>query len=280
MSVFCPNCGSKNETTATPCDDCGFKLGGVTAPKFKGTMMLSSDQSVKDLLAAHNEGNHDPEREPPLPASESSPPPSVRKGTMLGIPAIPRPRTDERRKRVAGTMLGVAPQEGGTDPKAPLLAPSLASADAGIEKTRVSPVSVPPVDATASIPVVSVTPAGVDEPTIPVVSVTPAGADESTIPVSTLTPSSPNDEEAVSTESESAPELAVGEPELDTATGTAISNGADGADAPAQLRSLVSDSSSQGHRENSKSMSAADLFWSIATCGVYAVVRLLRRSRH
>ncbi|MEY4550130.1 MAG: zinc-ribbon domain, partial [Pseudomonadota bacterium] len=33
--VFCPNCGTKNDDTATPCKKCGFKLSGASAPKFR-----------------------------------------------------------------------------------------------------------------------------------------------------------------------------------------------------------------------------------------------------
>src|SRR4051794_26210259 len=43
--VFCPNCGTKNDDTATSCTKCGFKLSGASAAKFRGTMMLNTDQS-------------------------------------------------------------------------------------------------------------------------------------------------------------------------------------------------------------------------------------------
>lgn len=109
VGVFCPNCGSKNESTATPCDSCGFRLAGVSAPKFKGTMMLSSDEAVKELLDAHKA-----KEAAALKPEDTSEPTAARRplggATMLGIAGIPRPKQLEHRRMMAGTMLGVAPQ--------------------------------------------------------------------------------------------------------------------------------------------------------------------------
>ena len=52
--MFCPNCGTQNDSAATPCKKCGFKLSGVSIPKFKGTMMLNSDQTVQELIDDHH----------------------------------------------------------------------------------------------------------------------------------------------------------------------------------------------------------------------------------
>ncbi len=101
--MFCPNCGSKNDSAERPCDKCGFRLSGLQAPKFKGTIMLSSDQSVKDMLAAHrqqSEANRSQQ-------ASAAPQRSSASAAAEGPP---------RRKKMAGTMLGVAPQVGGFSP--------------------------------------------------------------------------------------------------------------------------------------------------------------------
>jgi hypothetical protein len=113
--VFCPNCGTKNDETATPCTKCGFKLSGASAPKFRGTMMLNTDQSVQELVDEHRrkppEGNTGPEpaKEPSAPAPAGSQPPSVAKT------GVQPPRAGLLKRRM-GTMLGVAPQMGGVQP--------------------------------------------------------------------------------------------------------------------------------------------------------------------
>ena len=107
--MFCPNCGTKNDDTATPCKKCGFKLSGTSAPKFRGTMMLNSDQSVQEMVEEHRkklaEAGQTPAPAaaggptPPLPSVGSTPPKAVLQPPRAALP-----------KRRMGTMLGVAPQ--------------------------------------------------------------------------------------------------------------------------------------------------------------------------
>jgi len=118
--VFCPNCGTKNDDTATPCTKCGFKLSGASAPKFRGTMMLNSEQSVQEMVEEHRRklaetgSSPDPAAGPggpdavstgSAPATGGPEPKSVLQPPRAGLP-----------KRRMGTMLGVAPQVGGVRP--------------------------------------------------------------------------------------------------------------------------------------------------------------------
>jgi zinc-ribbon domain len=120
--VFCPNCGTKNDETATPCTKCGFKL--TAAPKFRGTIMLNSDQSVHDMVEEHRRKLAEaggvqapadgPGAVPGAPAGSGPPPsPSVAPKAVLQPPRAGLP------KRRMGTMLGVAPQIGGVQPPEP-----------------------------------------------------------------------------------------------------------------------------------------------------------------
>jgi hypothetical protein len=117
--VFCPNCGTRNDDTATSCTKCGFKLSGASAAKFRGTMMLNSDQSVQEMVDEHRrklaEGSAGQElaNEPPVPAPSASPPP----GSVPGAAKLQPPRAGLPKRRM-GTMLGVAPQVGGVQPPA------------------------------------------------------------------------------------------------------------------------------------------------------------------
>lgn len=109
--MFCPNCGTKNDDTATACTKCGFKLGGPAGAKFRGTMMLNSEQSVQGMVDEHRRKLQEAAaaREPaegPEGASPA-PPEAVFKGALPGAGAA---------KRRMGTMLGVAPQVGGVRP--------------------------------------------------------------------------------------------------------------------------------------------------------------------
>ncbi|MEY4544628.1 MAG: hypothetical protein RL685_823, partial [Pseudomonadota bacterium] len=135
---FCPNCGTKNDDTATPCKKCGFKLSGASAPKFRGTMMLNSDQSVQDLVEEHRKKlteaglPQDPPEAggptPPLPSVGSTPPKAVFQPPRAASP-----------KRRMGTMLGVAPQVGGVRPAGvPVPSPTPAPVDAPTEAVAVS----------------------------------------------------------------------------------------------------------------------------------------------
>jgi hypothetical protein len=119
-ALFCPNCGTKNDSTATPCTKCGFKLSGVSAPKFKGTMMLSSDQSVQDLVAEHRKQQAAGKSEEA--AAQRAPSETPAPSSAKPLP----PRANPAKKPMADTMLGVAPQVGGFRP---VTAPLPASAD-------------------------------------------------------------------------------------------------------------------------------------------------------
>lgn len=133
--VFCPNCGTQNDSAATPCKKCGFRLSGVSASKFKGTMMLNSDQTVQELIEEHKkkkaEGTSDssgkplassppgagsvpPKRSSVVPPPSGPPPSSGLTGTPR--PVFAPPRAGAPKRRMGGTMLGVAPQYGGVAP--------------------------------------------------------------------------------------------------------------------------------------------------------------------
>ena len=45
--MFCPNCGTENDDSATTCKKCGFNLKGAAAPKFKGTMLMMNAQAPR-----------------------------------------------------------------------------------------------------------------------------------------------------------------------------------------------------------------------------------------
>jgi hypothetical protein len=120
--VFCPNCGTQNDSAATPCKKCGFKLSGISVPKFKGTMMLNSDQTVQELIEEHRRKQAQggaAEKKASIPAPKRSPgssaPPSA-----LSSPRGPvfQPPRAASRGRMGGTMMGVAPQAGGVVPPA------------------------------------------------------------------------------------------------------------------------------------------------------------------
>lgn len=160
--MFCPHCGTKNDDTATPCKKCGFKLSGTSAPKFRGTMMLNSDQSVQDLVEEHRKkvaeagvpqdasGAGGPT--PPLPSVGSTPP----KAVLLPPRAAP--------KRRMGTMLGVAPQVGGVRPSAedaPVPSPTPAPVNApASSKGDAAPSALDPFAGTVAFGAVSPVPPG------------------------------------------------------------------------------------------------------------------------
>lgn len=129
--MFCPNCGTQNDSAASPCKKCGFKLSGVSAPKFKGTMMMNSEQSVQDLVDEHKRkrdaaaqaGNVEAPREsaPPAASPSAAPPPGSRAAPKGGV--LQPPRAAATKRRMGGTMLGVAPQAGGILPPNPIPTP-------------------------------------------------------------------------------------------------------------------------------------------------------------
>ena len=123
--MFCPNCGTQNESAATPCKKCGFKLSGISVPKFKGTMMLNSDQTVAEMIEEHRkkQGQGGTAEKSKARASEPAPrrspgssaPPSSLGGPKGPVHQPPRVAAPTR-GRMGGTMLGVAPQVGGHSP--------------------------------------------------------------------------------------------------------------------------------------------------------------------
>jgi hypothetical protein len=123
--VFCPNCGTQNDSAATPCKKCGFKLSGISVPKFKGTMMLNSDQTVQERIeehrrkqapggAAEKSKGQASEPAPKKVPGSSAPPSSLSspRGPVLQPPRV----AASTRGRMGGTMMGVAPQAGGVLP--------------------------------------------------------------------------------------------------------------------------------------------------------------------
>jgi hypothetical protein len=129
--VFCPNCGTQNDSAATPCKKCGFKLSGVSVPKFKGTMMLNSDQTVQELIDEHRKQARGGAQEskgrasqPPPPRAPSVPPPGMGSGPRGAVLQPPRAAGGSPKRRMGGTMLGVAPQGGAVlPPQVPPTAP-------------------------------------------------------------------------------------------------------------------------------------------------------------
>lgn len=103
-TVFCPNCGTKNDDSAQKCSQCGFdqKPKGA-ASKHKGTVMMTGSPAAK------------------LGADKPKPNPTF-KGTMVGVapadvsrvsptaakPAV-NPGTKASNPNLKGTMVGVAP---------------------------------------------------------------------------------------------------------------------------------------------------------------------------
>ncbi|MCB9578083.1 MAG: zinc ribbon domain-containing protein [Polyangiaceae bacterium] len=91
--MFCPNCGTQNQDSATTCTKCGFNLKGAAAPKFKGTMlMMNAPAGIPRPGDAPGGAASGP---PAAPAPPAAPKPSL-KGTMLGVAppspgAAPRP---------------------------------------------------------------------------------------------------------------------------------------------------------------------------------------------
>lgn len=126
--MFCPNCGTQNDSAATPCKKCGFKLSGVSIPKFKGTMMLNSDQTVQNLIDEHHrkqapgtaQNKGQVRASQPAPARPpSAPPPQMGSSQRGAVLQPPRAAGGSSKRRMGGTMLGVAPQGGVLPPQVP-----------------------------------------------------------------------------------------------------------------------------------------------------------------
>jgi hypothetical protein len=166
--VFCPNCGTQNESAATPCKKCGFKLSGISVPKFKGTMVMNSDQTVAEMIEEHRKRQVQggPADKSKARASEPAPrrnPGSSAPPSSLGGPRGPvlQPPRAATRGRMGGTMLGVAPQVGGYTPPTGRGAPPEAVPPSGDRTTPVpatpkaaaSPAATRPLPAVPGEPV-------------------------------------------------------------------------------------------------------------------------------
>lgn len=223
-------------------------------------MMLSSDQAVKDLLEAHR-GAEQPSVAPANPVDEVPKPVASEKisgATMLGIAGIPRPSNARARKRMAGTMLGVAPQGLKSDPPASAApAPDNSDApaiEAKLEHTLLSPDSAASSNAS---------------PVIPVVAVTPPGSEDTQLPISSLTPPDPDEKPSPTSSDTSA-----------KSTPSATSQDTQSPQGRVQESPPVQNPSQRRGSENNQPMTAGEVFLSIATCGMYALVRFVKNSRN
>ena len=86
VRVFCPNCGTQNEDSATACQKCGFNLKGAAAPKFKGTMLMVNAPPAVPRPGAPAPGTPggNPSAKPPTPAGLGAGAKPVMKATMIG----------------------------------------------------------------------------------------------------------------------------------------------------------------------------------------------------
>jgi hypothetical protein len=281
--VFCPNCGAENKDTSAPCIRCGFKLSGVSASKFKGTIMLNSDETVQDLIEAQRRKLQEAKpAEPGTPAPAAVDPMAAGAADASG--GVPRPR----RKLGGATILGVAPQIGGF--KGPAEAGTLPSPQhltptpsPSAEPAR-SP-SAPPADPNAPTEAMQAfTPgAGFGSTAIggtapqPVVPEPPRGtqplqqqsASPSKAPFQTQ--ASPQAAFDAAAPNRTLPLQQAPEPPLDPANTTAP--------LPPQARAAADEASASSLPPIKKSISAGELLLVIATCGVYGVVRLLKQRK-
>jgi hypothetical protein len=169
--VFCPNCGTQNDSAATPCKKCGFKLSSVSLPKFRGTMMLNSEQTARELVDEHRrrqEGGADKDKNETARASEPAPkrsPGSSAPPSSLGGPKGPvfQPPRAAPRGRMGGTIMGVAPQSGGIlPPAAGARPPETPNAGAGLAPSGdAAPTPAPAAPASEPTPSVEARPAEV-----------------------------------------------------------------------------------------------------------------------
>lgn len=150
--VFCPNCGTQNDSAATPCKKCGFKLSGISVPKFKGTMMLNSDQTVAEMIEEHRKKQVQGGAAEKTKARASEPAPRRNPGSSAPPSSLGGPRgpvlqppraAAPTRGRMGGTMLGVAPQVGGHAPPGGGSAPPAGGAPAA-GSAPAAPAATPP----------------------------------------------------------------------------------------------------------------------------------------
>jgi hypothetical protein len=288
--VFCPNCGAENKDTSAPCIRCGFKLSGIGASKFKGTMMLNSDETVQDLIEAQRRKMQ--EAKTPEAAAPAASPPGADPGAAAtdATGGVPRPR----RKLGGATILGVAPQLGGfkgvgeagtlESPRHPTPTP------AAVAEPARTP-SVPPADANAPTEAMQAFTPGASFPsfsstaigTAPQPALPEAVAPRGTQPLQQQPAAGPGNAAFMTQASPRAaldaapgkdapsrtvPLQQVPEPPLDPANTTAPLPPQAPAPDDARASSLPA---------IKKSISAGELLLVIATCGVYGIVRMLRR---
>ena len=110
--MFCPNCGAENKETTVSCDRCGFKLSGVSASKFKGTIMLNTEESVQKLIEAEKLKRAFAQNQDPQQAGSETPPP-VNADLPPATPnpaGVPRPRGVPRRPGSAAPRPSCTPR--------------------------------------------------------------------------------------------------------------------------------------------------------------------------
>lgn len=286
--MFCPNCGAENKDTSAPCVRCGFKLSGVSASKFKGTIMLNSDETVQELIEAQRRKLQ--EAKPAEPAAPASGPlAAVEAAPPTGPDAnggVPRPR----RKLGGATILGVAPQMGGFK----------GMPEAATLESPQHPTPLPSPAAPARAP--SAPPTDPNAPTEAMQAFAP-GADLSTTAIGGTAPQpvmpEPLPAAARGTQPLQQPAAAPGNAAFQTQASprAALDTPSPGKTVPLQQVPDPANTTAplppqaQGALEAggaslppisslpsiNKGISAGELFLVIATCGVYGIVRLLRR---
>jgi zinc ribbon protein len=297
--LFCPNCGAENKDTTAPCIRCGFKLSGVNASKFKGTIMLNSDETVQELIEAQRRKLAENAAAEPAPVPAPTPAAPTDPNAAPGADAaggVPRPR----RKLGGATILGVAPQMGGfkTEPpggtlESPQHSPPAGAASGAQAATTPSPEawggSAPPADATAATEAMQAfTPAaGLGATSIGGTAPQPVRAEPApargTQPLQQSagpggspfqTQASPRAALESAAPNKTVPLEQFPEP---PAPGLGNSTGP----LPAHTRAAID---AEASRVSSlppikKGISAGELFLVIATCGLYGVVRMLRQRK-
>lgn len=289
--MFCPNCGAENKDSNAPCQRCGFKLSGVSASKFKGTIMLNSDETVQELIEAQRRKLAEASgatgaKDPWAPAEGANPPAGATPNPSS--PNVPRPR-----RKMAGTLMGVAPpvgvlKPGASAPQTPDVGASTPEAEGSADEPRRSsipprPSSAPPRPTPIPRPSPSNRPstpprAGVD-PTQAMQAFTTAGAGEV----------APTLESPAVTKTSTQPDAPARAPSVPPA---ALLNGrtvpieqfqAAQAGSSDAARSTASDgvepASTSAASTASPRLTASEIFLVVATCGVYGLVLRKKRSR-
>jgi hypothetical protein len=308
--LFCPNCGAENKDTSAPCVRCGFKLSGVAASKFKGTIMLNSDETVQSLIEAQRRKLAEaaaldaaalnaaaPEAaaldtaEPAGPNTASPPPPPDPNaaGPDANAGGVPRPR----RKLGGATILGVAPQMGvaravppsGTpEPRQHSPAPpAAAEAPTATQSAAAQRTSAPPADPHAPTEAMQAfTPAAaLGSTAIGGTAPLAAGPEPARVGTQPLqqslaapfqTQASARAEVGIAAPNQTVPLEQVPEPVVpDPAHATGP--------LPQNVRDAVEAARASSVPRIPKSISAAEILLVIATCGVYGVVRLMRQRK-